>query len=370
MTKNKVQSFIIWFTLGALLSCSEKSPLSPTPISAPVRQSMDMMLTESQQRLANITTQKVSRKLIGETRLVNGRLKENEELSTSISSRVAGRIEKLFVKETGRMIKKGEPLYEIYSESLLTLQQEYLLAKEQTQKSDADNDRYEALLKAAEKKLLLFGLPSAQINRLSKSNLTARTTFSAPVSGAVKEVSVVEGQSVAEGDRLFEIEDLSSLWLEAELYPNEIDLIDRGDEITTTIVGFEQNTQKTKIIFLSPEYEANNQIVVMRSVLKNPQGIFKPGMQANIQIGEKTKESLSLPTGAVIRTGTGAHVYVQTDNNTFQPRNVQTGLEDFEQVEITSGLKQDEVVVVTGAYLIYSEFILKRGINPAEHIHQ
>ena len=331
----------------------------------------DLMLSDTQIKLANIETEKVSMKQVGETMVVNARLTVDEQKTTVISSRVAGRIEKLHIKETGRVVKQGEPLYEIYSENLLTLQREYLLALDQSETLGKEEKRYQSFLKAAEGKLLLYGLSKNQIQKLAASKtLQQRVTFLAPAGGIVEEISAAEGQYLNEGDRLYRIENINNLWLEAELYPNEISYVKVGDKITVRIVGFESYDLTATVNFLSPEYRANSQITVMRATLNNPGLKFKPGMQAQVIFTHSLREAIAIPTDAIIREAKGTHVYVETDQNTFRPRMVKTGVEDFEQVEVISGLQEDEIVVVSGAYLLYSELILKRGVNPmAGHQH-
>jgi len=325
----------------------------------------DLMLSDSQIKLANITTEKVSMKSLGQTMVINGRLAVNEGASEIISSRAAGRIEKLFIKETGKTVQKGEPLYELYSEALLTLQKEYLLAKEQFETMGKQEARYESFLKGSEKKLLLYGLTKKQIDQLSQSkSIQPRITFLSPTSGIVTEINVVEGQSVAEGSAFYKVENISTLWLEAELYPQETSLVKTGDKINARITGYESAPIDAKVIFLSPEFRANTQITNLRAEVKNPDMKFKPGMQAQVLFANSLKKALAIPIDAVIRTEKGAHVYVQTDNNTFQPRMIKIGMENFDQVEITEGLKEGETVAVSGAYLLYSELILKKGIDP------
>lgn len=330
-----------------------------------------LMLTDSQIKLANITTQKVSVKPIGQTLVVNAKLVVDEEKTTVISSRTAGRIEKLFIKETGRVVKQGEPLYEIYSETLLTLQREYLLALEQYETLDKEEKRYESFLKAAESKLLLYGLNKKQVEQLAKVKaIQQRITFLAPAGGIVEEIAVSEGQYVNEGDKLYRIENMASLWLEAELYPHETRFVSMGDKIQVRVSGFESDAVTATVNFLSPEYRASSQITVMRASISNPGLRFKPGMQAQVFFTHSSRKALAIPVDAIIRDGKGAHVYVQSGQNTFEPRMVKTGVEDFEQVEITSGLKESEVVAVSGAYLLYSELILKKGTDPMEgHSH-
>lgn len=333
--------------------------------------SNDLMLTDSQLKLANVTVQKVFIKPVGQTLVINARLAENEELTEVISSRSAGRIEKLFVKETGRMVKAGEPLYGLYSETLLTLQREYLLAKEQYETLGKDEPRYESFLKASERKLLLYGLTKKQVETLAQSKVVQqRISFLAPTGGIVSEIKVNEGQYIDEGAILYRIENINQLWLEAELYPNETVLVKAGDKLTVRINGFESTPLEAKVTFLSPEYRANTQITVIRALIQNPALKFKPGMQAQVLFTHSSRNAVAIPIDAVIRDGKGTHVYIETGTNTFQPRMVKTGLEDFEQVEITEGLQAGDRIAVTGAYLLYSEIVLKKGTDPmAGHTH-
>jgi membrane fusion protein, copper/silver efflux system len=331
----------------------------------------DLMLTDSQIRLANITTQKATTQSIGQTVVVNGRLVEDQDLSEVVSSRAAGRIEKLFVKETGRTIQKGQPLYELYSETLLTLQREFLLAKEQFDALGTTETRYKSFLEASKRKLLLYGLASSQIEDLAKNkNIRNSITFLSPASGVVTEISVSEGQYVSEGTSLMRIENISKLWLEAELYPNEATLAKVGDRVNIRVTGFENQPVEAVVNFFSPEFRANTQIMAMRASVSNPALTFKPGMQAQVFFTHSSKKALSLPVDAVIRDGKGSHIYVQRGHNTFRPQMVKTGIEDFEKVEITEGLVEGDTVAVTGAYLLYSEIILKKGTDPmAGHTH-
>jgi Cu(I)/Ag(I) efflux system membrane fusion protein len=308
---------------------------------------------------------------VGQTVAINARLVENEELTEVISSRAAGRIEKLFVKETGRTIQKGEPLYELYSETLLTLQKEYLLAKQQFESLGSTEKRYASFLKASERKLLLYGLAQKQIEKLGQTkDVKAQITFLSPASGVVTEINVVEGQYVSEGASLLRIENISKLWLEADLYPTETSLVKIGDKINVNVNGFENSSAEAMVSFLSPEYRSNTQITVMRAALDNKSMDFKPGMQAQVLFTHSSRKALAIPTDAVIRDGKGAHVYVLNGQNTFRPQMVKIGLEDFNQVEITEGLSEGDTVAITGAYLLYSEIILKKGTNPmAGHSH-
>ncbi|HCM76492.1 MAG TPA: efflux transporter periplasmic adaptor subunit [Cytophagales bacterium] len=329
----------------------------------------EVTLSESQIELANITVQRVSVQEIGNSILLNGRLRADETQTEVVSTRVPGRIDKLFIKETGIPINQGQLIYEIYSEQLLTYQNEYLLALAQSQ--SIDNKRYSSYLEASRKKLWLYGMTEHQIEELSKSKATnPRIQFVAPASGIITEIPVTEGQYVAEGAAIYRLEKLSKLWVEAEMYPREASLIKLGDRIIIYVNGFENQPIESKVIFLSPEYRQSSQIFVLRASLTNTDYRFVPGMQAEIVFEHSKKKALTLPADAVIREESGNHVYRITGVGKYRPQMITTGLENFNKVEITSGVEEGDSIVVTGAYLLYSEIVLKKGVNPmAGHKH-
>jgi len=365
------RSLLLIVSVVVVTACSKPEQHTPHEHShaAPVKNTASdrsIMLSETQLRLGNITTQKATTKAVGQTLAVNGVLAVDEDRSAVISSRTAGRIERLYIKETGRMIRQGEALYNIYSETLLTLQREYLLAREQYQAMDRQ-PRYEAFMRSAARKLELYGLTPAQISRLDTNPAAQQyTTIYAPAAGMVTQIAADEGSYVAEGSMLYRIEDVRTLRLEAELYPQETGFVKAGDTIHVRVSGYEAQPVEATVTFLSPEYRAGTQIVVMRATLQNPDNRFKPGMQAQVVLTHSTRRTLAVPVDAVIRSGKGAHLYVLTAAHTFMPRVVKTGLENFSEVEIVHGLKEGEEIAATGAYLLYSELMLKRGIDPMQ----
>ena len=327
-----------------------------------------IMLTDTQLKLANINLAPVSWQRVGETRVVNAILTVDEQQSGAISSRAPGRVERIFIKETGRIVRKGEPLYTLYSEELLTLQQEYLLAKEQYETLGHAETRYKSFLDAAQRKLVLIGLTPTQIERLNKNSLKPEITFLAPESGVVYQVNVVEGAYVSEGTPLFRIEDTRSLWVEAELYPGEDAFVQVGDTVTVMTEGETQAT-KARVIFLSPEFRRNTQVTMLRARIDNPNGVLRPGQFAQVLLTHSPRKTIAVPTEAVIRDEHGARVYLVSGGNAFHPQIVQTGLEGPDFIEITQGLIEGDTVAATGAYLLYSEFVL-RGADPmAGHVH-
>jgi membrane fusion protein, copper/silver efflux system len=341
------------------------------PVSQSGNDKGELMLNESQMALGNIEVKRVKNGSVGQNTLVTGRLVLDETQTDVISSRAGGRIEKLYFKETGQQIRKGQPLYTLYSEQLLTLQREYLLALRQHQELGKDNPRFASFLEAAKQKLLLYGLTPAQISTLARTgHMDARVTFVAPASGVITEVAAAEGQYITEGSLLYRLGSLEKIWVEAELYPQEAASITAGDPVAVSVQGYARGPVPAKVSFLSPELRAGSQVVIMRAELFNPEGQLLPGMQADVSLPGMQNTTLTLPTDAVIRDGKGSHVWVQTGKDTFRARMVTLGEESADQVTIISGLKENDKVVTSGAYLLYSEFVLKKGNDPmAGHNH-
>lgn len=330
-----------------------------------------LTLSESQIALANITTMTVGGTAMNNSKMLNGRIVTNPDQTMYMSSRVAGRVENLYVRETGVKVQKGQPLYRIYSEELSSLQQEYLMATAQA-KQFPENSRFKEIKQAAMQKLKLYDQSDAQLQALLQSGKVAPyVTYTATASGMVAELSVTEGQYISQGGPVMKLEGYGSLWVEADLYPDEASLIRVGQTVTVIIAGWEQKPQNMTIQFISPAYLGGSQLMQVRGSISNPGNQWQPGLQANVLLPLKSNgNALSLPVDAVIRDGKGSHVWLQTTKGKFAPRMVKTGMENSDRVEITEGLSAGDTVVVSGAYLLYSEYILKKGSDPmAGHNH-
>ncbi|WP_036678943.1 efflux RND transporter periplasmic adaptor subunit [Daejeonella oryzae] len=326
--------------------------------------SKEIILSESQVQLANIKTAMVSSGDFKSSKVLNGRLLNNPELTEVVSSRYAGRIEKLYIKETGRPVSVGQALFEIYSEELQTLQQDYLLQVKQAA-AFPDEQIYKTLREGAKSKLRLFGYSNAQISALNNgAKVSPNVTVFAKVSGIVNELSVNEGQYVSEGSPIMRLENFNQLWVEADVYPAEVSQVRIGSLLKVSVNGLNAQEQTVKINYISPQIDPASQLLKVRAVIQNP-GNFQPGMQATVLLpASRIKAAMSLPLEAVMRDAKGAHVWIQTAKNTFEPRMVTTGEEDETQIIITSGLENVKEVVISGTYLLSSEFILKKGSDP------
>jgi Cu(I)/Ag(I) efflux system membrane fusion protein len=334
-------------------------------------QDASLHLNGSQQALGNITTITVGAGGLADHKRLNGRLAIDPQATAVISSRVPGRVEALYIKETGVKVQKGQPLYKIYSEQLASLQQEYLLALAQVQQFP-DNARFRQIEQAARQKLTLYGQTDAQIRQLADAQqVSPYVTYPATVSGTVAELTVSEGQYLPEGGAVMRIEAYDRLWVEADVYPAEASAIKTGQSVQVQVAGWEQEPQAMTLQFINPSLQEGRQLMLVRGAIPNPGNRWQPGQQATILLPVKSSgNTLSLPVDAVIRDSKGMHVWIEKSKGKYEPRMVSTGMENADVVEITSGLKPGDKVVVTGAYLLYSEYILKKGSDPmAGHQH-
>lgn len=328
-------------------------------------------LTESQIALANITTATIGDTAIQNIKNLNARLVINPEKTVYVASRVPGRIDELQIKETGVKVSRGQPLYRIYSEELAGLQQEYLISVAQTKEFPKDQ-RFREIAEAARQKLILYGQSNAQIDDLAKGQkVLPYVTYNSPANGVVAELSVTEGQYVAEGGAIMKIENYDELWVEADLYVSEASVVKVGQAVKVLVAGWEGSPQEMKIQFINPNLQNETQLLQVRGTVKNPTNQWQPGMQANVILPlTKASQGLSVPTGAIIRDGKGDHIWVEIEKGKFVPKMVKIGTQNAEMAEIIEGIEKGDKVVVSGAYLLYSEYILKKGTNPlATHKH-
>lgn len=317
-------------------------------------------LSSQQIKLGNITYDTLRVHELAKEITLTGKVTVDQNLSDAISARVQGRIEKLAVRNIGEYISRGQMLYEIYSEDLNLAQEEYLLA---LQKSFSTGD----FIKSTKNKLLLFGMSELQINQLTTSRQILQTIpVFAITEGFVTEISVNEGNYVSAGATLFRLASINALWVEAQVYLPYLTYIKIRTEATFSIPAVTQELFSGKVVFIDPQVQAPQRYVLARFQLTNSSRQIKPGMLANISLQTEKKKSYTLPIDAIVQDSKGANVWVRNPDGVFENKMVTVGMQNSSQIEIIDGLKEGDVVVVKGAYLLNSEYIFKKGANPME----
>lgn len=321
----------------------------------------EIVLDENQIKLANIKTQKLGATNFENSILLNARVLANPENIYTVASKFNGRVDNLYFKEVGVPVNKGSLLFKIYSEDLLSMQKEYLLNKKLSIEFPEDNI-YKKLLAASKNKLELYGLNKQQISNIKDNNPQPYIAVYAQKGGVITEINISEGEYVSEGMPVFRIENLENVWIEADLYNNEIATAKVGMPINIQVENFDWQT--SKIEFLSPQLNMNSQIITLRSRVDNVNHNYFAGMKATVKLKGVTihKDALTLPTDAIIRSNEAAYVWVK-ENGSFKRKKVEISSENEHTALIKNGIKTNEEVVISGTYLLDSELKLRKGKN-------
>lgn len=318
-------------------------------------------IEKQRQLLAGIKTDTVKYETIIPASAILGTVGIDEEQVSTISSRVKGRLDKLYIKTSGEYIRKGNPVYGIYSEQLFADESEFLALSEKKQNSHTENKWLDDMLSASENKLLLWGLTEKQIAALKKSkSASQQITFYAQTEGYVTEILVKEGAYVESGTLLVKLTALNQVWIDAQVYANEIEKVSGSNSFQVFSETYPGEIYAARLVFSNPSVEDSRKIQLLRLSIDNARHRLIPGMMVYVTPKQNSNPVLAVPKSAVLLEKMKT-VWVLTNDNTFEQRMVETGTENKFWIEIRSGLKQGDIVVTEGAYLISSEFILKSG---------
>jgi membrane fusion protein, copper/silver efflux system len=293
-----------------------------------------------------------------------GTVQADERRSAVVQVRTPGWVEKLHVRATNDPVRRGQTLAEIYAPELLAAQEEYLLVRKRAAEGALDA----SLAAAARDRLLLLGMTSGQIDALdADGRATRRVALQAPISGVVTELGVREGQEVATGTRAFALVDLSRIWIVAEVPEAQLGWIATGRPLEARFKALPGETFEGAVEYIYPEIDAATRTVKVRATLANPEGRLKPGMVAEVALyGGPKRETVLVPSEALIYTGTRTVVILDEGEGRFRPVEVNTGFERQGRTEILQGLSAGQRVVVSGQFLIDSEANLKTALSRLE----
>ena len=312
----------------------------------------EFKLTENAMALANIQTTVVGKGNVeSNTIKLSGKIAENEEANAVQVSYFSGRIERLNVSFTGEEVRKGQLLATIYSPELYAAQQELIIAA-------SLKESQPALYKAVRNKLKLWKLSENQINQIEETQKVKENfPVYATVSGTVAEKLVEQGDYIKQGQPLLKIANLYTVWGNFDVYENQIDLFEKGQEVMITTNAYSNKEFKGKVDFIDPILNTKTRTVTLRVVLNNKDDVFKPGMfvTANIDgVKNKNKEALSIPASAVLWTGERSVVYLKTnpDQPVFEMREVTLSSQIGNDYEVLEGLFAGNEIVTNGAFTV------------------
>jgi Cu(I)/Ag(I) efflux system membrane fusion protein len=276
-----------------------------------------------------------------------------------------GRVEKLHFKNIGERVQVGEPLYALYSEELNSAVSELLIARDLAKRNSPSVVDPGRLDRLARNKLLAYGLTEAQVKELSTAvQAPFIIEFLSPTSGVITELPVRQGENLMQGAAIMKVASLSTLWVEAQVYPSDRSRIRIGAECSVTLPALPDTVITARLAFSNPELDPASIVSLIRANVPNTGGLLQPGMQAFLHLPMSAVKTLALPTDAVLHDGKGATVWIATDSRHFKVVMVTTGIEAGGFTQITKGINAGDQVVISGAYLLNSEFKFRQGTDP------
>lgn len=336
----------------------------------------EVKISPERQQLIGVKTGAVERRALDKTIRTVGKVDYDERNLAHVHTRIEGWIKKLFVNYTGQLVKKGQPLFTIYSPEVVATQEEYLLAL-RAKKSLQDNPFQDvasgsaALLEAARRRLLLWEISEAQIAELERTGKPfTEVVIASHSSGFVIEKKALEGMRVEAGEDLYVIADLSDVWVYADIYEYELPLVKVGQEATVSLSYYPGETFQGKVVYIYPYLETQTRTAKVRIEFPNPGWRLKPGMFANVEIETERGEGLVVPGSAVLDSGERKIVFVDRGEGRFEPREVKLGGRAGEGFEVLQGLSEGERVITSANFLIDSESQIKAALGAmAGHQH-
>ena len=318
-------------------------------------------LTAGQIRQFGITFGTVELRLLTTQVRTAGVVAFDETTMSQFAPKFGGFAERVYVDFTGRPVRRGEPLLEVYSPELVSAQQELLLAgrlQRDIGKSGIPGvpDGSTDLVEAARRRLRLWDISDAQIDEVLRSGRPRRTlTLYAPASGVVTEKRVVAGQAFQAGEQLYAIADISNVWVDAELRESEGSSVRVGSGADLEFVGLPGRVFKGRVSYIYPTVQAESRTIRARITAGNSGGSLKPGMYATVRLMTPRRRALSVPTAAILRTGDRNVVFVDMGRGELMPHDVKLGSSADEFTEVLAGLEPGQRVVTSAQFILDSE---------------
>jgi len=326
-------------------------------------------ISPERQQMIGVKIGTVERRHLEKVIRTTGRVDYDEKRLVTISTKIGGWVEDLYVDFTGAYVKKGQPLLTIYSPELVSTQEEYLVAlraREGFMKSPFPEvaSSGNSLAESARRRLKLWDISEDQIKALEQSGQPQKTlTLHSPYEGFLLERMVYKGMNVMPGMALFKLADLSVVWIYADIYEYELPLIQLGQVAVVKLTYLPAEIVTGKVIYIYPSLDPKSRTAKVRLEFPNPKGRLKPEMYADVSLKIDLGEKLTVPEGAVIDTGIRQVAFIDKSSGYFEPRAEKLGVKVDDHYEVIEGLKPGDRVVTSANFLIDSESSFKEAVG-------
>jgi RND family efflux transporter MFP subunit len=342
-------------------AASSAPPTAPDVPAQTADTAASVQLTEDEQKSIGVETVEVKRQTIRKEITAPGKVNEPETAIGVISARIGGRLDKLMLNVTGESVSPGQPVALIYSPDVFTGAEEYRLALENRQRlsgskeSDAISEA-DALIRASKRRLELWGLTEEQINEFAKTpTASVQLTIYSSISGIVTKRNVSEGQYVKDGDVLYTVTDLSTVWIQADIFESDIPLVRNGQPVKIAAPNVNGALQGT-VNFLQPAVDPQTRTMTARIQVNNPQMRLRPGMFVQVSLRAPIgTDTVAIPRSAVLDTGKEKVVYVAKGDGVFEKRGIEAETVGEDYYAVSRGVQPGERVVTHGNFLIDSQ---------------
>ena len=338
-------------------------PEETAPKLSPVQLSPERLQT------IGVTFAEVKRQPLRDEIRVTGNVAVDEERLANVQTRFPGWIQKVFADATYQYVRKSQPLFTIYSQDLVSTEQEFLLALKnrqtlvKTQTGTAANEA-DWLVDAARQRLRQWNVPEDEIARLEFSGQVQREiTVHSPVAGYITERNALPNQFVQPESKLYTIADLSQVWVYAQVFQTDIGRLKTGDPATVTVDAYPGREFRGRVQQILPQVDEATRTVRVRLVFENPGLLLKPGMYVNIALGVPLGTQLVIPASGVLQSGTRQIAFVDHGNGQLEPRQIETGLRVGDNFVVLKGLRAGERIVSSANFLIDSEAQLQAALG-------
>ena len=325
------------------------------------------------QQLIGVRTEAVKREPLSRTIRAVAQVQVDETKIARIHVKIAGWVEKVDVDFIGKLVRKGEPLFSLYSPDLVATQQEYLIARRAEKDLGTSpfaevSQGSETLLQAARERLRLWDMSEEQIGKLDETGQVSRTTtMYSPINGFVLKREVFERTYITPETELYEIADFSTVWVNAEIYEYELPYVRLGQPARMSLSYFPGKAYSGKVVYINPTVDPTTRTVKVRLEFPNSKFQLKPDMFADVQLEISYGTQTVVPQESVLDSGSQQIVFVVLSDGYFEPRKVEVGPRLGDRIVILSGLKAGETVVASGNFLIDSESRLKSSMGGMKH---
>lgn len=383
-TKPEEKKILYWYDAMSPAMRSDHAGKAPdgmdlVPMYADSDESMGNMpagtvkITATKQQLIGVRTDVVKREPLSRTIRAVAQVQVDETKIARIHVKIAGWVEKVNVDYIGKLVRKGQPLFSLYSPDLVATQQEYLIARRG--EKDLSSSPFpdiskgaESLFAATRERLRLWDITDEQIKNLDETGQVNRTmTMYSPIDGFVMKREVFERTYVTPETELYEIADFSTAWVNAEIYEYEVPYVKVGQLARMTLSYFPGKTYSGEVVYIYPTVDPVTRTVKVRLEFPNPNFELKPDMFADVQLNIAYGTQTVVPQEAVLDSGSEQIVFVALGDGYFEPRKVQLGPRLEDRIVILSGLRPGETIVTSGNFLIDSESRLKNAMAGMKH---